>query len=394
MTTHPLRVCHLGKYYPPAPGGIETHVRTLAQAQAAAGADVRVFCVNHRPGPTVTEQDGPVAVTRFGRAASAAKLDACPDLVRGLRRVEADILHMQVPNPTMILALLLARPKIPLVVTYQSDLVRQRLSAALFRPLERLAYRRVAAILPTSPTYPPGSQFLRPYGDRIEVLPMGLDLRPYLEPSAAAQAEAEAIRARHAGPIWLGCGRLIYYKGFRNAIRALARVPGTLLLVGDGPERPALEAEAAALGLADRVAFLGAMHYLDIVPYYLAAHAFWFPSNARSEAFGLVQVEAMAAGCPVLNTAIPHSGVAWVSPHEETGLTVPMDDPAALAAAANRLLDEPGLHGRLAAAARARAAREFDHRVMAERSLAIYGRLLTRAPDLGSVGRPVLVPGR
>ena len=88
------------------------------------------------------------------------------------------------------------------------------------------------------------------------------------------------------------------------------------------------------------------------MPYYLAADAFWFPSNARSEAFGLVQVEAMASGCPVINTAIPHSGVPWVSPHEETGLTVPVDDPAALAAAANRLLTEPGLRDRLGAAGR------------------------------------------
>ena len=104
--------------------------------------------------------------------------------------------------------------------------------------------------------------------------------------------------------------------------------------------------------MADRVVFLGTLpHYLDVVPYYLAADAFWFPSNARSEAFGLVQVEAMASGCPVINTRIPHSGVPWVSLHEETGLTVPVDDPAALAAAANRLLTEPGLRDRLAAAA-------------------------------------------
>ncbi len=371
-----LRVCHLGKYYPPAPGGIETHVRTLAQAQAALGAEVKVFCVNHRPGPTVVEHDGEVEVTRFGRLAAVAKLDVCPELSRALARVEADILHMQVPNPTMILALLQARPSPPLVVTYQSDLVRQRVRGALFRPLERLLYRRVRAIMPTSPTYPPGSRFLRPYGERLQVLPMGIDLEPYQNPSSQALAEAEAIRARYPGPIWMGCGRLIYYKGFLNAVRALPKVPGTLLLIGDGPDRPALEAEAVALGVQDRVVFLGSMPYQAIVPYYLASHAFWFPSNARSEAFGIVQVEAMASGCPVINTAIPHSGVAWVSAHEETGLTVPVDDPEALAAAARRLLEEPGLRDRLAAVGRERARRDFDHRVMAERSLEIYRRVL------------------
>ena len=229
-------------------------------------------------------------------------------------------------------------------------MVKQRLRAALFRPLERALYRRAAMILPTSPTYASGSEFLRPYAAKTQVLPMGIDLAPYLDPSEADRAEAEAIRSRYDGPIWLGCGRLIYYKGFPVAVRALTHVRGTLLIVGDGPDRPKLEAEADALGVRDRVAFLGAMPYQEIVPYYLAADAFWFPSVARSEAFGLVQVEAMACGMPVINAAIPRSGVPWVSPDGVTGLTVPVDDPAALAAAANRLLDEPGLRDRLGAA--------------------------------------------
>lgn len=372
-----LRVVHLGKYYPPCAGGIETHTRTLARAQADLGADVRVFCMNHEGRHTVVDHDGPVEVTRFGRIAGLAKLEVSPDLVRALRRVEADILHMQVPNPTMIVALLQAGCRTPLVVTYQSDLVRQRVLGPLFRPLERLAYRRVRMILTSSPTYSGGSTFLRPYADRIECLPNGIDLAPYLDPTEEQRHEASAIRDRYRGPIWLTAGRMVYYKGFLNAIRALPEVPGSLLLVGDGPDRPALEAEARRLGVADRAVFLGNLpHYLDLLAYYLAAEAFWFPSNARSEAFGIVQVEAMAAGCPVINTAIPHSGVSWVSPHEESGLTVPMDDPSALAAAARRLLEEPGLRDRLAAGARARACAEFDHRVMAERSLEIYQRVL------------------
>jgi glycosyltransferase involved in cell wall biosynthesis len=167
-----------------------------------------------------------------------------------------------------------------------------------------------------------------------------------------------------------------------------------LLLIGNGPDLPILQAEADRLGVKDRVVFLGNLpHYLDLVPYYLAAHALWFPSNARSEAFGLVQVEAMASGCPVINARIPHSGVPWVSPHEETGLTVAVDHPVALADAANRLINEPGLRDRLAAAARIRATREFDHRVMAERSLSIYRRVLNSRPVVQPSGQPTLVPG-
>jgi rhamnosyl/mannosyltransferase len=391
------RVCHLGKYYHPAPGGIESHVRTLAHAQAGLGLGVEVVCINHEPGPALFESDGPVAVTRVGRRASVAKLDVCPELAATLARVEADVLHLHVPNPTMILGLLRARPTPPVVVTYHSDLVRQRVLGPLFRPVERLAYRQVRAVMATSPLYPAGSSFLGRYADRLHVLPHGIDLDPYLDPSPADRERGAQIRARLGGdgPLWLCAGRQVYYKGFRNALRALTRVRGRLVLVGDGPEHLALRDEARRLGVDDRVVFTGALpHYLDLVPYYLAADAFWFPSNARSEAFGLVQVEAMASGCPVINTSIPHSGVAWVSLHEETGLTVPVDDPVALAAAANRLLTEPGLRDRLAEAARRRAVQEFDQRVMAERSLTIYRHVLTGAPVAHQARRPALAPSR
>jgi len=392
-----LRICHLGKYYPPVPGGIETHTRTLALAQAELGAKVRVFCVNKGSPHTLVEQDGPVEVTRFGRRISAAKIDICKDLPARIRDVEADILHMQVPNPTMILALLRSKTDKPVVVSYQSDVIRQKFRAALFRPFERLAYRRVRAIIAASPSYMQGSHFLKRYSDRVDVLPMGINLQPYLNPSPSHLAKAKEIRAEHAmdGRLWLACGRQVYYKGFLNAIRALMKVSGRLILIGDGPVHGELEAEVARLGLTDRAIFLGNLpHYLDLVPYYLAADAFWFPSNERSEAFGLVQVEAMASGCPVINANIPHSGVAWVSPHEESGLTVPVNDPAALAEAAIRLVTEEGLRARLSLAAKSRAISEFDHRLMAERSLELYQRVLAEIQQAShAAGRPVLIPG-
>jgi rhamnosyl/mannosyltransferase len=351
-------------------------VQTLARAQAALGHQVEVLCMQHGAGATVTERDGPVSVTRFRPVVAAKKLDLSPALLVALRRVRADILHLQVPNPTMLLAVALARPRTPLVVTYQSDVVRPRALVGLFRPIERWVYRRVRQVLPTSPPYAEGSAFLRPYRDRVRVLPMGLDLGPYLDPSPEDRRTTEKLKARYAGPIWLACGRLVYYKGLHNAMRALRGVPGTLLVVGDGPERPALEDVAARVGVRGRVVLVGDLPCRQIVPYYHAATAFWFPSNCKAEAFGLVQVEAMASGCPVLNTAIAGSGVPWVSRHEESGLTVPVDDPASLARAAGRLLDERGLRERLAEGGRERVRRDFDHRVMAERSIGIYREML------------------
>jgi rhamnosyl/mannosyltransferase len=362
-------------------------VRTLARAQAELGAKVSVVCVNHldRRGrdvtweplaqtDTVEEWDGPVRVTRLGKWGTLARLDVCPGLPGALRglRDEADVLHLHAPNPTMTLALAAVRPRAALVVTHHSDVIRQRLLGRVFRPFERLVYGRAAGILCSSPLYAEGSALLRGYPEKLGVLTFGIDLRPFLEPSAAAREHAGRLRREHGEPLWLSVGRLVYYKGLHNAVRALAEVPGRLLVIGEGPAKAGLQRLAAAAGVADRIVWRGHVSADELVGAYHAATALWFPSNARSEGFGLVQVEAMASGCPVINAAIPASGVAWVSRHAETGLTVAVDDAPALAAAARRLVDEPGLRERLAEGGRRRAVSGFDDRLMGLRSLHMY----------------------
>jgi glycosyltransferase involved in cell wall biosynthesis len=385
-----LRITHLGKYFHPAKGGIERAVRSLAHAQAKVGCSVRVICMDHERGrPTRVERDGPVEIVRVGRAASFCKIDHCPDLTRVLRDCEADLLHLHTPNPTMILALMLSGDCRPLVVTHYSDVVKQRLRRLLFSPIERACYDRARLVLSVSSPYVSGSRVLRRYSDRVAVLPIGLELGSFRAPSAEVRAHGDRLKRSYPGPLWFFCGRLVYYKGLETALLALRSVPGTLLIAGDGPARTRLERLAARLDLKDRARFLGKVpRDEDLAAYYLASEAFWFPSNARSEAYGLVQVEAMASGCPVINTAIPHSGVPWVSRHEETGLTVPVDDPAAFAAAALRLLEQPGLRDRLAAGARARAIAEFQCDAMGSRSMALYSTTLAATRRDSGPGGP------
>ena len=379
----PLRIVHLGKYYHPAHGGIESAVRTLAQVQAKMGCTVRVICMDHEwGGTTQIERDSAVEVVRLRRAASFCKIDYCPDLPGLIRDSEADLLHLHTPNPSMILGLMLSGDRRPLAISHHSDVVKQKLRRLLFKPVERAVYDRARLVLAMSPPYIAGSGVLRQCGDRLGVLPIGLDLAPYLHPSSEIEAKATLLRCSIPGPLWFSCGRLVYYKGFETAMHALRSVPGTWVIVGDGPLRTRLERLAARLNVQDRVRFAGKLlDDEDLVAHYLAADAFWFPSNARSEAYGLVQVEAMASGCPVINTAIPNSGVPWVSRHEESGLTVPVNDPAAFAAAARMLMDEPGLRERLATGARARAVAEFDRETMGRRSMTLYSAILSPMPQ-------------
>jgi rhamnosyl/mannosyltransferase len=387
---------------------MESHVRTLAQAQARLGAEVQVLCVNHRDAGgrdvtwetfaatgTVEEWDGPVHVTRCGRRATLARLDVCPRLPEWLcrlRRRGVDVVHLHVPNPTMLLALAAVGASLPLVVTYHSDVVKQRRLGRLLRPFEHLVFRRAAAILTTSPLYAAGSEMLQHYTGKLRVLPFGVDLECHLNPTAESRGYACSLLEACGRPLWLAVGRLVYYKGLHNAVRALPSVPGKLLVVGDGPLKAELQDLAWQLGVADRILWRPRLSDAQLAGAYQAATALWFPSNARSEAFGIVQIEAMASGCPVINTALPASGVAWVSRHEDSGLTVPVDDADALSGAARRLLEQEGLRERLSEGGRRRATEEFGQERMAQRSLELYAQALgpkerhePRPPGNGSI---------
>lgn len=382
-----IRVCHVGKYYPPAAGGIETHIQTLGHAQSRLGADVSVFCFQHEFGirpltrsEVETRAGSRVRIRRIARWASLFRFDVSPGLVGSLQRAidDADVVHVHTPNPAVILAMALSRTRRVLVVGHQSDIVRQKALNRLMRPFEDAVYGRAARILANSPLYPAGSEILTRFRDRVTVLPLGIDLEQFLTPSAAVRNHAERYRASYGSPLWVLVGRLVYYKGIPVALRALQQVPGRLMIVGAGPLECELRKLAASLSVDSRVIWAGKVSGEELAGAYHAATAFWFPSNARSEAFGLVQVEAMASGCPVINTMIPHSGVSWVSPHDVSGLTVPPDDAGAFAGAVRRILQEPGLRERLSRGARDRARAEFDDRLMAERSLRIYREVCSR----------------
>src|SRR5271166_2386814 len=179
-----LRIVHLGKYFHPAHGGIERTVRSLAHAQARIGCSLRVICMDHERGrPTRVEQDGPVEVVRLRRAASFCKIDHCPDLLKVLRDSEADLLHLHTPNPSMILGLMLSGDRRPLVISHYSDVVKQRLRRVLFSPIERACYGRARLVLPSSSQFIAGSSVLRRCVERVAVLPLGLELAPFLNPS-------------------------------------------------------------------------------------------------------------------------------------------------------------------------------------------------------------------
>jgi rhamnosyl/mannosyltransferase len=222
-------------------------------------------------------------------------------------------------------------------------------------------YRRADCVVVSNPVLAARSRQVR-YARRVAVIPFGIDLHRFDRQTASAP-HVEAALAPFARPRALFVGRLVYYKGLQVLLDAARHWPGSIVVVGDGPLESELRAKASELGVADRVHWAGRVAADDLPSYYAAADVFVLPSVAITETFGVSQIEAMAAGVPVISTNLP-TGVPWVNRDGVSGLVVPPGDAAALAAALTRLASDRALHSELAAGALRRARDQFSRERM------------------------------
>ena len=359
-----LRILHVGKYYPPYRGGMESHLQCLS-AELKGMVDLKVLVANTGRRTTKEQIDG-VDVTRVGKLFDLSAAPICPGLVHEIRKAKADIVHIHWPNPMAVLAYLASGHRGKLVFTYHSDIVRQRKMAVAFMPILRHALKKAAAIIVSSPNYIDGSDVLRDFRSRCRVIPFGISVDYFNQYDLS---EVRSIQQRYGPRIVLGVGRMVYYKGFEHLVRAMALVDGHLLIIGDGPLREYLSRLARDLGLSDRVTLLSQVE--DIRPYYHAADVFALSSVMRSEAFGIVQLEAMACGKPVINTQLD-SGVTFVSPHGVSGLTVPPADSVALGQAIDQLLNRLDRQNELGVGGRKRVTNNFTVEAMVQSTFDLY----------------------
>jgi len=360
----------VGKFYPPHMGGIETHLQTLSN-ELRRSLMVDVIVANEARDLCQEIVDG-VAVTRLANLATVRSTPFCPHMVAALRSLRSDIVHLHLPNPAALIAYLMSGRRGPLVLTWHSDIVRQKMLSRALMPLHRWFVRNAYRCIATSPDYIESSPILSVSRERCRVIPYGIPLERFAKPHNAV---AE-LRRRYGPRIILAVGRLIYYKGFEYLMRAMAHVNGKLILIGDGPLRSRLERNAREMGVGERVFFTGEIDNSKLAPYYHAADVFVLPSVARTEAFGIVQLEAMACGTPIVNTRLA-TGVPFVSVDGLTGITVPPRDPVSLAQAITRLLDDAELRSRYGVAAIRRVRSEFTAERMAARTLALYGEIVS-----------------
>lgn len=373
--TASLTALHVGKFYPPAPGGMEKVVQLLCESERSTGhVDSRVLVAN-TSARTVREVLHGVPVTRVAAFGVIGSVGLCPAFPFAMAGISRDVTVIHEPNPVALVSDWLTRQQEPLVVWFHSEVLRPQWKyRLLYQPFLRRVLARAARIVVSSPNLAAHAAELQPHQHKCVVIPFGID-RSRLAATPEIACRTAQLVSETPGPRILFIGRLVPYKGVDVLLRSLARVTGSAWIVGDGPLRESLETECRRLGVADRVRFTGAVSDAEVVAHLHACDVLVLPSVTHAETFGVVQIEAMACGKPVISTNV-RSGVPWVNRDGETGLVVEPGDPRALAEAIERLASDDVLNRRMGEAGRARVAREFTLEGMAARTADLYRTVL------------------
>lgn len=372
-TTDAWDIVQVNKLYYPQIGGIESVVRAISEGMADRGHRVNVIASVPR-GQGNRERHNGVTVHKAGSLGVVKSVPIAPGFPKQLRDAArtADIVHHHLPNPLgPVSDLFVPTGDAQTVVTYHSDIVRQKLALKAYKPVLKRFLTAADRIVVTSPNLRDNSELLLPHTEKCDVVPLSVPIDEY----GTYDGPAYDLPIQGDTATVLFVGRLNYYKGVTHLLDAMADVDANLLIVGDGDRRAALERQAAELGLNDSVTFLGRvddelLHYC-----YSVADLFVLPSVEASEAFGIVQLEAMAYELPVVNTDLP-TGVPWVSVDSQTGRTVPPRDSTALAAAMQSLLDNPERRHRYGKNARQRVEEQFSRATMLDSMTAVYKSVL------------------
>jgi len=395
-----LRVLHIGKYYPPYPGGMETFLGDLLPALERRGIHTTAVVHEHKyekPKTGSNRINGKIySVPCYGRWLYTPVSPGFPlALKRSIHDFKPHILHLHLPNISAFWVLVIPwASHVPWVIQWQSDVVRsvvdRRLALAyrFYRPFERRLLQRAAVVVASSEPYLETSETLYPWRRKCRTISLGIDGNRLKRPDTSGLRWAEEETWLPGKTRILSIGRLTYYKGHEVLIRAAARMPDAhVLIVGQGDRERALKREISRLGLNGRVTLLGFVPDRNIQALLSTCDIFCLPSIERTEAFGLVILEAMAYGKPVVAADVTGSGMGWIIRHEKTGVLVPPRDPAALADALLSLAHDSGLRRLLSREALKRFEDWFQIDEVAEKIHDLYRDVLS-CRDQSDQGTP------
>lgn len=374
MNQRKMKVLQVGKFYP-VQGGVEKVMYDLMTGLSEAGIDCDMLCAG------LEGDNREVALNAQARlliCKSWFKLAATmisPAMIGRLRNIcgQYDIIHVHHPDPMACLALFCSGYKGKVVLHWHSDILKQKFLLQLYRPLQNWLIRRADLIVGTTPVYLEESPFLMNVQQKTACVPIGIDA---IQPDLAA---IEAIRNQYPGKkIIFSLGRLIGYKGYTYLVDAARFLDDRYLILigGTGPLQETLQRQIESSGLTEKVKMLGYISDKDLPAYYGACDLFCLSSIQKTEAFGIVQIEAMSCGKPVVATRIPHSGVAWVNAEQESGINVPPENAKELAEAIHSILKDEKVYAGFSHRAKIRYESWFTQDKMIQKCLDLYQELM------------------
>lgn len=356
-----IKVLEVNKAYFPHVGGIESLVKQYSE-ELKQYCTVKTLVCRDNFGSTVTENVNGVKITRAG---SFGTYFSCPVSISfiGLFRKmakNADIVHINVPFPLADVALLFSGYKGKVAVSWHSDIVKQKKLMLIYKPFMNYLLKRADIIFTATEGHINGSSYLMPFREKCHILPYGITPENYLDIECVPFL-TEKLTDKSSVKLFF-TGRLVYYKGVDILLKAFTRVKNCeLFIAGTGGLEKTLKSFAKSQGLAEKVHFLGFLPDNELKQAYADCDIFILPSVAKSEAFGIVQLEAMIYGKPVINTNLP-SGVPHVSINGKTGITVPPSDCKALADAINKLAQNKNLRETFGKNAQKRVISNFNEK--------------------------------
>lgn len=366
-----MKILQLGKFYP-IRGGVEKVMYDLMTGMSSEGIKCDMLCAagdEDEVGDKLLNDHATLMCERSYARIKATMMS--PAMISRMREVrdDYDIVHIHHPDPMACLALYMSGFKGKVVLHWHSDIIKQKKLLRLYKPLQSWLIKRADVIIGTSPVYLKASPWLKDVQEKTVCLPIGV------LPQEVDEKGAAAIREKYKGKkIIFSLGRLVPYKGFKYLVDSARYLDDgyVILIGGKGPLKESLQAQIEKYGLEDKVKLLGFLTNEAVAAYFGACDLFCMSSVYATEAFGIVQIEAMSVGKPVVATKIPGSGVSWVNAHKESGINVEPKDSEALAEAFRHILEDEETYDVYSEQAYQRYHDMFTKSKMIEKCIGIY----------------------
>lgn len=375
-----MKVLHVYRtYFPDPPGGLQEALRQVCLATKPFGIQSTIFTLSPNPRPAeLVAEEARVVRCRSWAAPASCDLGGAKAFVqfRDLAK-EADVIHYLHPWPFADLLRQVAPRTKPAVLTYVSDIIRQRWLGAMYAPLMWRTLRSMEVIVANAPAYKRSSTVLSHASlrERVRLIPFGIDSESCVE--LDDDAVVKRLGVADDEPFVLFVGVLRYYKGLHHLITAAAKIKAKIIIAGSGPEESRLRNQVNSMRLCN-VLFAGQVSVAEKFALLRRCRALVLPSHLRAEAYGMVLVEASMFGKPMISCEIG-TGTSFVNVDQETGLVVPPSDPRSLAAAINLLLSNPALALAMGATARARYESNFSGEALGRGYAQVFKEVATRA---------------